>query len=643
MIDVLIQFTLPIVYILGITLFVSVLLNIRFERSLPVGLLGVTLLTFLFGFIDLRIGLYISYLMVISSIPLAVIRLKKASFDFKCDFCNAYFYAFLLIYVFIFALNAGKCFDRWDEYSHWGMMTKEMYRLNKYYYVEGSVLTAHPEYPPFMQIWQYMWCRLIGVFKESSLYNAKLTLCLSLLLSTVSRITGSYKKTVLKVPLISALVIILAAVPALADGSMYRTIYAEGAMVILTVYTIVSVLYPDNDKRYDLIAYALSMASLALVKQIGILFASISLLLLVILYIESLKKNSEVCFDHIPKKLLTGVISMFIPWIIWKKMSDIHTSAGQFDSTRFSVSEILSVMHGRGTSVQNECIKLYREALWKERLSWIPGSSYIVISLVCIILVIVMYMLYIKRAGKSVASDVTTKDSGITDVHRHRLSAVMIAILLTTIGYAIIMQVLYLFGFSDEEMLNLACFTRYMNSLLGVWEMIVILLIINLVNTLSAGKYDISQCKTYVCSIALCIVMIGIPRLKYEFMLGIFTTNNEGLFASDAERIREYTPEGSHIYFVDTEGNDAGCNVVRFLADGRYISDFYVAPGADDHDRVVEYMKDFDYIYLDNINDEFIAAYGDLFDGYEVSRQQMYKIDSDGISMHLTYVDMNNS
>ena len=282
MFSLLLQFILPLLFILGLALFVSAGFNLSFEKALPVGVLGSVLLTFLFGFFDLRIGLVISVVISITSIPIAIIKIKQTKYDILGLFFNIYFISSLIIYLFLFILNAGKCFDRWDEYSHWGMMTKEMYRLNKYYYVEGSVLTAHPEYPPLTQIWQYMWCKLIGTFKESSLYNAKLTFCLSILLSIVSRITGSYKKAALKVPLISLLVIFLAAVPALADGSMYRTIYAEGTMVILTVYTIVSVLYPDNDKRYDLIAYAMSMASLVLVKQIGILFASTSLLILVI-------------------------------------------------------------------------------------------------------------------------------------------------------------------------------------------------------------------------------------------------------------------------------------------------------------------------------------------------------------------------
>ena len=121
-------------------------------------------------------------------------------------------------------------------------------------------------------------------------------------------------------------------------------------------------------------------------------------------------------------------------------MSDIHTLAGQFDSSRFSVSGILDVIHGYGTPEQNDCIKLYKEALWKEKLTWIPGSSYIVISLICILFVIVMYLLYIKRVERSSDSNATIKDRGFLGVHRFRLFAVAIAILLTTIGYFRVQQ-----------------------------------------------------------------------------------------------------------------------------------------------------------------------------------------------------------
>ncbi|MCR4754382.1 MAG: hypothetical protein K5868_02510 [Lachnospiraceae bacterium] len=578
------------------------------------------------------------------------------------------------------------------------MMTKEMFRLNKYYYVDDSVLRSHREYPPLTQIWQYMWCKLIGIFKESSLYNAKLTLCLSVMLSVVGRIIDPelldstfnnwelhickrnkngimskieraiefvFVKTFQSIP-ISLLVIVLAAFPTLADGSMYRTIYAEGTMVILTVYTIICVLFPVNDKTSDLITYSVTISSLVLVKQIGILFAAISVLILAIIYIETrillnrsgatkIIKYSDVSKD-ILVKMSVGILSAFIPWFIWNRVSKIHTTAGQFDSSRFSVAGIMDVIHGGGTPAQYQCINDYSHALFTWKLTWIPGTGYIVQTIVLLIALFSVFIYKKRKAEQSVRKmDCDMGQERTIDLGA--VSALIIALLLTVIGYGGIMQVLYLFGFSEDEMRVLACYTRYMNSMLGIWELVVTFVLFSTVLAIKVGcSTDADGSNTFlkslnnkntltprVCAMAIIIYvfLIGISGLKYEFMPGVFTTGSEGLFASDAKKIRDYTPEESSVYFVDTMGNDSATNIVRFLADGRNISEFYVAPKASDYENVVRYMREFEYIYLDNIDDEFISTYGGLFDGeHELSRQQMYKIDSDGDAMILSYMDM---
>lgn len=655
MFSVLFQFVIPIIFILGLVLFVSASLNLSFEKATPISILGSVLLTFLFGFIDLRVGIFVSLFFAFASIPIAIMKTRQKKYDFSVLFINTYFFAFLIIYIFIFALNSGKCFDRWDEYSHWGMMTKEMYRLNKYYYVKKSVLVAHREYPPFTQIWQYIWCKIIGTFKESSLYNAKLTLCLSILLSAFSHIMDkdednklyNQKNTHRSLYGISlfVLVILFAAVPALADGSMYRTIYAEGTLVVLTVYSIVCILIPTDDKRYNLVSYALSLASLSLVKQIGIVFASISLLMLLVrlvvvnfvkdgkgsLYFPERSNEREDTF----KQAVLGVLSLFVPWFIWSRVTKVYTDAGQFDSSRFTISGIVDVIQGRGTVVQYKCIDDYVHSLFMRPLTWIPGTSYFVISVALIVILVVGYS-YSKNSALENVDPVESASYIRRTVAPADIILLIIVLPITIIGYAFVMQVLYLFGFSDQEMQGLACFQRYMNTILGVWSLVVIFVMHGL-STYTSRRILI---KNTIMAI-ICLFIIGAPRLKYEFLPGIMTTNNEGLFASDAERIREYTPEGSHIYFVDTMGNDSATNIVRFFADGRFISDFFVAPKASDYDRVVQYMRKYEYIYLDNIDEEFITAYGGLFsDGSGLSRQQMYKIDSDGENMVLSYVDM---
>ena len=71
-----------------------------------------------------------------ASLPLGIRRLKTSGRDFVRDtLFSEGLAAFLIIFFAAAVLLYGKHFRDWDEYSHWGMMVKEMLRLNRFYCV----------------------------------------------------------------------------------------------------------------------------------------------------------------------------------------------------------------------------------------------------------------------------------------------------------------------------------------------------------------------------------------------------------------------------------------------------------------------------------------------------------------------------
>lgn len=654
------QLIIPMMFILGLALFVSASFKLSFEKSLPIGILVSILVTFIFGFIDLRIGLFISCAMAILSIPITLIRTKQNEYTIGTSFFNVYLLSFIILYIFVFVINAGKVFDRWDEYSHWGLMAKEMYRLNKYYYVKESVLTAHPEYPPFGQIWQYIWCKLIGVFKESNLYNAKLTFCLSILLSALARVIDINEKPkkifekALDVALLCVIVVLIAALPRLNDGSMFRTIYAEGTMIVLTVFTVILSLFVCTKSRYDIIIYGLSVASLVLVKQIGILFASISILILVIRRIIICRGMNKSTDEDIIKEthsfnssnigmIITGMASAIIPWFIWNRVTNYNTEAGQFDSSRFSISEMMSIMQGRGTQAQQQCIIDFTSSLFTWKLTWITGMGYVALTIVMTIVLVVICITRMRINGSIYHNQDCLwrrNMAGAGDKDEYVFAA-MVALPITSIGYAIVMQVMYLFGFSEIEMAGLACYTRYMNSLMGMWGIVVIVIGISYYSDYVKGCLDY---KIGILVSLILIMFIGISGFKYEFTPGMLTHNNEGAFIRDAENIDKYTDEGSSIYLISSYGNDSHSNIIRFLTKGKYISDMYISPKISDFDNVVRYMSEFDYVYLYGIDDEFSYYYGKVFPKEQIiADRQLYRIDTTEEELKLSYIDMEDN
>lgn len=227
---------------MGINLFNSVIFKEKFERVVVLSLLEIVTITFFFGFIDMRIGLVISIILAFLSIPLFFYAKKNRDFCIKEVFFTDLFLAFMFLFVVVFVWNVGKGFCRWDEFSHWGMMAKEMFRLDQYYYLEESVLEYHKEYPPFTTILQYIWCKLCGEYKERHLYNAKIIFSLatffpvySWMINRENRKESKITRAV-KIFIIPVLFIVITNMMSMGEALYYRTIYTEGVLCALVFY-----------------------------------------------------------------------------------------------------------------------------------------------------------------------------------------------------------------------------------------------------------------------------------------------------------------------------------------------------------------------------------------------------------------------
>ena len=64
-------------------------------------------------------------------------------------------------------IDYGRHFTHWDELMHWGKMTQEMLRLDKFYTDPASELLVHKYYPPGVPIFEMLWCRMSGGWSEA--------------------------------------------------------------------------------------------------------------------------------------------------------------------------------------------------------------------------------------------------------------------------------------------------------------------------------------------------------------------------------------------------------------------------------------------------------------------------------------------
>lgn len=599
----------PLFFVLGITLINSIIFKEKFERVLVVGMLETVMVTYLFGFLDMRIGLWICIILAFLSIPLYVYSKKKNGYSLKELFFTDLFFSFLFLFAIIFVWNIGKKFCRWDEFSHWGMMAKEMFRLDKYYYVEESVLEYHKEYPPFTTILQYIWCELCGEYKERHLYSAKIIFSLATFFPVYSWMLSNKEKIgnrifrLLKIFVVPLLFIVISNLMSMGEASYYRTIYTEGVLCSLVFYAFFSLLEPFKSRSLNILNLTLTLVSLVLTKQMGIYFC----VLVICGYILLKLVNGK-----FKKSILDIIIIGGIPllcWSLWNTVTSKYVARGQFDSSRFSVDEIIALVQGQGQEYQYITIENLFDAIINSPLLLKPiNLSYAAIVL---IFIVILFMFY--HCNKEAISG-------------REFWVLNIGFVVGAVGYIFVMLVLYFFGFSEIESMGLVCYERYMSAMLFPMVMIGCMYLISIV--LKKSKYSSSVMLT-ICAVVLLIG--GVPKETFEenIVPGILCDNISDVFSRDATIITENTAEDDKIYVICQGDIGGDRNIIAYLSVPRRMNLYYFNVTEEDKELVFDMVKEYDYLFLSNVDDIFIESYGDWFERETIKNQQLYKIHSE--------------
>ena len=599
----------PLFFILGITLINSIIFKEKFERVLVVGILEVVMVTYLFGFLDMRVGLWICIILAFLSIPLYIYSKKKNGYSLEELFFTDLFFSFLFLFAIIFVWNIGKRFCRWDEFSHWGMMAKEMFRLDKYYFLDESVLEYHKEYPPFTTILQYIWCKLCGEYKERHLYSAKIIFSLATFFPVYSWIISNKEKIenrgirLLKIIIVPLLFIVISNLMSMGEASYYRTIYTEGVLCSLVFYAFFSLLEPFKGRVLNILNLALTLVALVLTKQMGIYFCGLVIFGYMLLKVVNSKfKNAIIDIA------VVGSIPLLC-WLLWNAVTSKYVARGQFDSSRFSVDEIIALVQGQGQEYQYITIENLFEAIINYPLLLKPiDLSYTAIVL---IFIVIAYMFY--RCNKEKLS---VKEFWVLNI----------GLVIGAVGYIFVMLVLYFFGFNEIESMGLVCYERYMSAMLFPMVMIGCMYLISII--MKKSKWNSSVILT-ICSVVLLIG--GVPKETFEenIVPGVLCDNISDVFIGDATIINENTAEDAKVYVICQGDIGGDRNIIAYLSAPRRMNIYYYNVTEKNKELVLDMVKDYDYLFLSNVDDVFIELYHDIFSDEEIANSQLYRINKE--------------
>ncbi len=586
-----------------------------FGKCLPVSMIAATFIVYFsqYFFRTFNIGFYIIEITAFLSIPCFVLQKNKK--ENKKLLFSMGFISFVIIYLLYMIIDYNRRFVTFDEWYHWGMMVKEMLRLDKFYSVVQSNLHIHKDYPPFISVLEMIFCKMSGGYSEAktsmALHIFTLSFILPCLLEKVSiENIKLNKKIIISVCcFFLSLSIILIFDPWWARIS--TTILVDIVIAVIFAYSFLTIWFMDKLNIFDVISLVLINSAMIMIKQVCLGFLIVIGLLFAIKCVYSTPKL---------KWVLTWLIIIGIPlanYKIWGLYVSKLGIVGQFDMKAISIERYLGIFIGNEQGIERDTLINYFRALFQKpinSLEWFP------ITYVSALVLIYAAIIFLNIKFKD--------DLG-------RKSAAIIGVVFTcgTIGYAFMMSVLYLFCFNKVEMKNLASYDRYMASYVLGEVLILIIIYIMIISKKNEIFWSIKK----LFLITLVCMFLNSDNIFY-MAPQMLRENTHKIYEEYADYLKKRVEPGSKVFIIyDAEKTDQNWYGPMQIYINYYDNDLVVDYNYNDafvvdlsdesiKEKVVDEILKNDYLYVINVNDNINSNLVGLL-GREFSEDTIYKID----------------
>lgn len=608
----------------------------RFEEVLPVSLMSCTLLVCIFGFLgNLLLGFYLSIIIAIAFPVIIIISLLKHKnlSNLSSDFLTPGFCIFLVIYTFIYILNFRRGFTQWDEISHWGPMVKETLRLNKFYCVPESTLSVHKDYPPIVSLFEYIWCKLSGGYQEIYLYRSLQLLSFSLFFPVFSKFKWK-KNPKLFVKLILTVFLIISAtiIIALGEARFYQTIYIDCFFGLLLAYCLAIVIIEKKITKFKVFNLSVALSFLLLTKQMGIAFFALTLAALLISYIIIYKNNphqdlkKEYNFQKSRAIILILLAYIGIPLLfsfLWNSYTASYGISGQFKISSINISKLIEINNGTGgEAYQHETWTNFFQAFYTRELMTRP----VPLSYWQLMIAAIVALLLVGKYGKKY-------------FEKNQIEGLSIVLALGALGYSFALLLLYVFSFGSYEGPNLASFDRYMSTYLYAMFALVIMLFVFIEGQKEQHSENTSSATVGSIVIFIWLIILN-PGAMMNFEPVLLNNSVTQVYNQDVDVIKNNTTQDDKVYIISQQSNGFVTFSIQYLImpEKSNATGYSLGKPYNDEDIWTANMTkeelidalisgEYGYLYLQKIDEQFIANYSDLFGkGTEIKDKYLYKI-----------------
>ena len=591
---------IPVIFFTVVNSGLSVLLKKGFGKVLPLTLISSSFVLFVsqlfFG--TFRIGIYLMYILF----PVSVYLIYREKERNKYIFTNGFYLFFCIFVVFAF-INFGKHFYWDDELGFWGKMVKEMIRLDKFYYVNESTLRGHNDYPPFISLFELLWSDLALGYSEPNVTMALQIFEFGIILPFVFDESFDRENKIERIIIDLFLTVSFIGIVLYLDADdVFNSIYVDTLIAMEFAYASYLIFTKEVDSLFGSICFGLSLAMIVLTKQVGIAFCLLEVFLYVIYRMANWKHD---------KNILSLVVLVILPifsYLLWNSLIRPYEIVKQFDFSKISLEGLREVMSG--VDYRFEAVKLYINALFKKAIYEYP----LPITFVSSVLVEIVSMIILGKKEKT-----NSVLFGLT-------------CLVGSLGYALMMFILYAFCYPEREALILISYNRYMSSFVAALFLSILLLYIMAYRN-SENKVDIRK------AAVICVMILALfdSTRMLNFVPQVILGNRFVPFEDLANRVKTKMNSGDSLYILyDHDIAESYPAFTAYYLDEIFVckvnTDFNEIEYKNDEElkRAIEEISQYDYFYVVEASDLFNGYFNKYNNDRNFESETLYRVSNNG-------------
>lgn len=418
----------------------------------------------------------------------------------------------ILIFLYITFVGIGMHITHYDNFSHWGLIIKNMFMTDSLPNFESPILFKG--YQPGSACFIYFFGLLCGKTEASMIIGQNY-----LIFAFLTCLFTLIKKGVLKRILLIAFYIFIMTI-----SIAFNNLLVDSLIAVMAISVLAMLDYNKTNPRKGLILTAPILIFLLLVKNTGVVLIGICYIYILFLYYKNkqLKRG-------IKDTVIFGII-LLIFLLIWQNHVTMVYGTDALNSKHsLSLSNVFHSLQEKGIGNIISFIKNY----FFHFFSFKDNVSNIYMLVIISFTLLYLAILHNKKS----------------------VIKLLITSVVVYIGYYIILGVMYLLSMPWEEAIIYAGYERYMTTILII---IVGIIIIHLLNNKELEKYKLKV----LIIIGVMTLLIPICYNQENFKALIGKTNYEGSIVEKYDYILPKIPidktKTYYIYAPVSSKNDAG-------------------------------------------------------------------------------------